>query len=326
MRKEDIRPEELERECDVLIEQDRSSIDMSKLINVSCIACGSNDNEYSFNKHGFTYKRCSFCDSLYMSPRLSQEDLNLFFRESNAMRFWAERLYPATINNRRIVMAKRVELIKDTLSEIGIRFPVKHLLEIGPGYGLFLEKAKELNLAEYVSCVEPSRECCERIKKEQLANVYNATLDEFKTDNKFDLIILNGVLEHPFSLRNFLGKVKSLLPDSGVIVACSPGGSGVDTKVLREKTSNVEPPQMQNFVSERGWDILSNTVGLILVNYTSIGELDVNLLYSELSHKSDVISQEIAFLLGDQTLREDFQYLLKKHKKTGFYMVVLKKK
>lgn len=323
MRKEDIRPEDLERECNFLIEQDRKNIDMSRLVNVSCIACGSNDSEYSFSKHGFTYKRCSFCNSLYMSPRLSQKDIGLFFKESHAMKFWAERLYPATMDARRKIIDKRARLIMDTLSKIGVKFPVKHLLEIGPGYGLFLEKVRDLSFADYVSCIEPSKDCCKVIKKGQLARAYNTTLEEHTTDIKYDLIIMNGVLEHPFSLKNFLSKVSSLLSDNGVIVACSSGSSGVDTKILREKTSNVEPPQMQNFVSQKGWSILAKVFGL-KVNYTSIGELDANLLFDELSHRNDIISQEFASLLGDKFFRHDFQDILKKHKKTGFYMVVLR--
>lgn len=81
-----IRPKDLEAQCDRLMDEDRRRIDKNTLLEVGCVACGSIKMIDSFLKQGFEYRRCSNCNTLYLSPRMSQSTLNDF---SLPQRLWS---------------------------------------------------------------------------------------------------------------------------------------------------------------------------------------------------------------------------------------------
>ena len=317
-------PEEVVKEYDRLIEEDRAGISKDSLIAVNCVACGANQDSYSFTKYGFTYHKCLICGTLYLSPRLSREDISKFFRESRAMAFWGEKLMQATIKARKLVIGKRTIRLKKVLEKLNITLPVPRMLEIGPGYGLFLEQMKKHKFAEYIACIEPSPICCTRIAKESLADaIHEISFEEFAGNEKFDMIICHGVIENLFSLTDFLEKARNLLNKEGYIVIASSNADGLDTNALRAATANVDPPEMQNFIALNGWQYLSSNTQLRIAGYESLGELDAELFYNDAKLRNEYQLRAIADLLGDLRFRSEFQRLLQKYDKTGFSTIIL---
>jgi SAM-dependent methyltransferase len=321
----DLRPDVLEKECDRLMEIDRSGIDHSRLVAVPCVACSSNQVSYTFNKLGFLYNKCAVCQTLYLSPRLTQEDLNRFFTESAAMKYWAEALLPLTIDRRREIFSERFRKIVVFIQQLGYVFPFRHLLEVGPGNGLFLEQVKALDYAEKVSCVEPSVFCCERIKRDALADfVYPLSLDEWKPKDKYDIIVCNGVIEHPHDVIFFVRALRKVLSVGGVMIFCSPGADGLDT-ALCQYAPNIEPPQMQNFLSRRGWEFVAERCDLKMPIFESIGEIDSEIVSEQISKESSPFAGAIHRIFQNQDFRREFQVLLQRFGATGFQLNIFQK-
>ncbi len=321
---DDLRPVSLEQECERLLQLDIADLDMSNLLEVDCVACGSAARADTFRKNGFQANRCAVCGTVYVSPRLPQSELNRFFHVSRAMAFWSHHVYPSSIDARRAIMSRRAVRIRTALAEMGLSLPLARMLEVGAGYGVFLEQARAAGLARYLACVEPSPECCQRIRDEKLAeSIVEATLDSYTAAAPFDLVVANGVLEHPEAPIEFLTAALRLLAPGGLLVVCSAGSDGPDTAVLREHAPNVEPPHSQNFISRAGWQALAGRLGAGLLRCESIGEMDLDILDQAAAIHGDPMAARLAAFFARPHLREAVQTVLQAQGCTGFNFVVI---
>lgn len=323
-RVDELRPARLEQECERLLRQDVADLDTGSLRDVACVACGDPGRAHSFAKNGFQVNRCAACATLYVSPRLPQAELNRFFHYSRAMAFWSDHVYPSSIATRRDIMARRVARIRTTLEALGQRSPVGRLLEAGAGYGTFLEQARAAGLARHLACIEPSPDCCRHIREAGLADsVAECTLDGYAAAQPFDLVVANGVLEHPESPLDFLAAALRLLAPGGLLVVCSAGSDGPDTEVLREHAPNVEPPHSQNFISRAGWQAIAGRLGARLLRCESIGELDLDIVDQAAAAHGGPMAARLAAFFARPGLREAVQGVLQAQGCSGFNFVVL---
>jgi len=103
----------------------------------------------------------------------------------------------------------------------------KEVLDIGCGLGYFLD-----NMA--ASCkdvygVELSEYASQYCKGKGL-KVYNTSLEDFRTEQKFDLITAWEVIEHVDDLRVFLKDVKCLLKPNGIFMLSTPNAGSYRAK------------------------------------------------------------------------------------------------
>ena len=64
-------------------------------IKISCPACG-HEGDPSFTKSGFQYEYCSYCLTLYVSPRPQQKSFLRYYEEAPSVKFWATNFYKET--------------------------------------------------------------------------------------------------------------------------------------------------------------------------------------------------------------------------------------
>ncbi len=101
-----------------------------------------------------------------------------------------------------------------------------HVLDVGSGYG-HTALALASNCRHVVGiepCAEPAR-YAEDLRREQKvgnARFHHNTLDDFITDERFDLIVLDNVLEHLADQPAALEKIHSLLKPGGVLYLLVP--------------------------------------------------------------------------------------------------------
>lgn len=323
-RVDELRPAPLEQECERLLRLDIADLDTSRLVDAACVACGGARCVHTFSKNGFRVNKCAGCGTVYVSPRLPQAELNRFFHFSRAMAFWSRRVYPSTIATRRDIMARRVARIGDALRALGLTVPVGRMLEAGAGFGTFLEQARAAGLARHLACIEPSPDCCRHIGDQALADsIAQCTLDTFPATEPFDLVVANGVVEHPESPRDFVATALRLLKPEGVLVVCSAGSDGPDTEVLREHAPNVEPPHSQNFISRAGWEAITAGLGARLLRCESIGEFDLDILEDAAAVHGGPLAVRLTEFLARPGLREAVQAALRDQGCSGFNFVVI---
>lgn len=96
----------------------------------------------------------------------------------------------------------------------------RRLLEIGVGSGSFLQSARERGF-EVMGC-DLSSTICERIRRTRDITMHCGTLAELESKDRFDVVVMNHVLEHVNEPVAFLQDVLRLLAPGGVVHIAVP--------------------------------------------------------------------------------------------------------
>lgn len=94
------------------------------------------------------------------------------------------------------------------------------LLEIGCGDGGFISCLKQTNKFN-ITGIEPSKQFYDYAKQIH-SNIHNLYLENFITNNKYDVIVAREVLEHIFDFHTFLSKIINLLNTNGLLMIQIP--------------------------------------------------------------------------------------------------------
>lgn len=298
-------------------------------VHVNCVFCGSKNSEVDTEKSGFTFRRCLNCDSLFISPRLSKEDLDHFFSKSKWLEYWARVIYPVVAKERNEkIFLPRVRLQKKRLDQLGVSFPVENVIDIGAANGDFLLLLMSEKVSKKYAAIEPAPSSCEVMRKLGEIEVYEGICEDYgdKLKDSFDIIFMNSVIEHSFSLGGFFSALRSMCKPGGHICLNCINSQGLDAYILSDEDTNLRPPHVQNAASKKGLKIISEQAGLKLISCDSIGKLDVDLLY-RFSGKKDRSHPLWGFsrLLDNTELRQDIQEVLAKHNATGYNSYIFKK-
>ena len=94
------------------------------------------------------------------------------------------------------------------------------LLEIGVGSGSFLESARKRGF-EVMGC-DLSSTICERVRRTHGITMHCGTVAEMEVEDRFDVVVMNHVLEHVNEPVAFLRDVLRLLAPGGVVHIAVP--------------------------------------------------------------------------------------------------------
>lgn len=329
---EKIRPRLLRKQLQQLQQKDFDRIKKkyTPTAQKNCIACHSSDLKLEFQRLDFPYSRCLNCNTLFLSQRFSDEAIIDYFTNSEASKFWAEKIFPTVEEQRYEKIAKpRVRDIKRILAHCKISAAFNTVAEIGPGTGIFRNAAMEANLAERYDCIEPSPAACSILEKQDYGKVFCGSLLEFadKKENQYSAVFANGVIEHPTEIDSFFKSAQNILSKEGYLILASSGADGLDSFVIPDGLPNAWPPQVQNFLSKKGLEYIGNRANLKLIAYETIGQLDVDLLYeSSLKENNVAWISNWSKILDCSHFRTEFQQLLIKYNRSGFFLVIFQKK
>jgi hypothetical protein len=297
-------------------------------VKVPCPFCMSSVFENTFNYKTSIYCECKECNSLYLSPRITKDELCKYYD------FMYERFHfdiPESQRKIRIenIMRPRWELLMKKISPYILRAPIERYMEIGPGVGYFTEVAQSNNFAKKYILVEPDKHCHESlINLNENTVVYDCLFENCDPVEcgEIDVIFINSVIEHPFSIDSFFEKLSSLLKDSGVIVLTDMCADGLDIKLLRENAPNINAYSILQVGSIRGVQSLCERHDLKVQEVVSTGSMDMDILY-ELTRKLQYGHPLKGFesILSKDEVRSDFQAVLSKHFLTGYNSYIIKK-
>ena len=197
---------------------------------LSCPLCGGGasllysdcrDFEY-FTAASFDFYRCRECGFVLMHPLPTRAELPA--------------LYPANYHNFEPPSNPVSRLLLDRYYEhqsgICRRYlpPDGALLEVGCATGEVLARVQERGFHD-VQGIELSQEACERAWDRGL-KVFHGTLDEFETDQRFDVIFMSHVIEHVLDPVATTAKLASLLAPGGVLYLETPNVGAPDARLF----------------------------------------------------------------------------------------------
>lgn len=291
MRENDIRPDGMLREVLRLIEEDnREFLAFAReYVEIPCPACESNHNRPAFEKSGFTFVSCDACGTLFVNPRPNLEMLERFYNTSKSWNYWNENIFPATEATRRNqIFAPRAKRIVKLCQKHHIE--AKVLVDVGAGYGTFVQEIKEKGLFEKIIAVEPARPLAETCRKRGL-DVIELPIE------KVDLVEANvltnfELIEHLFWPKDFLRRCAKLLAPKGLFILTTPSIKGFDILVLRELSNTIEAPWHLNYFHPEALERLFQECGFEVVEVLTPGELDAELVRKKiLDQELDISSQ-----------------------------------
>ncbi len=327
MKEHEIRPQNLLKNYLQLCAKDaeRCFTDVERR-ELSCVACGHEQSTFQFEKDGFAYACCDDCSTLYQTPRPAIEVFENFYRNSESSRYWADVFFPSVAEIRREkIFRPRVERLLGLCEQRGL--DVQRLIDIGAGYGIFLDEWKNRFPDVEAVAVEPSvslaKECRAKGFKVKECIAENVT----GLENFADLAVCFEVLEHVDDPLEFVKVLKSMVRPGGYVFVSTLCIDGFDLKTLWEKSSQISPPHHINFLSVRGLELLFEHAGLEDVEILTPGVLDVDIVRNAMKTDSTILANNrfLKSLLSRDKYAKAFQSFLSDNQLSSHAWVLCRK-
>jgi hypothetical protein len=288
---------------------------------VSCPACGRASSPCSFEKDGFDFVECRDCHSLYVSPRPRGEILARYYAESEASRFRAAQFAEGS------AAPRRYHLLRAHASWMG-RMVEESGLPLRPAYAdvrtfaptLFDEVAELGVFGELHSIapwVSPRGRCA--------APVHEVSLE---TCPPVAIISAFEKLEHQHTPLAFLQALSERLFAGGLLFLTTRTCTGFDLQLLWDRTPYIFVPEHLNLLSITGLEQLVQRSGLELIELSTPGQLDVELVQQACAaDPAIVLPRFLQTLVAERggVAHGDFQAFLQKHRLSSHVRLVLRK-
>lgn len=329
---EEIRPKDVLRIAHDLRGKDlqlmfykNGELDRDCFVEVTCPACGVNSISSEFEKEDFNFKRCALCNTLYVSPRPSENRLLEYYNHSKFIQYFTKEILEKTKETRtEMIFKPRAQKTIELLANIQLKRNV--LVDVGGGNGLFLEALDSAGggFEKYIN-VEPSDEGV-NLTLERGFDVVKGFIEDFNLDIKVDVITAFELMEHLFNPITFLNRIYSLLSNDGVLVLTTPNIEGFDLILLDSKSDNIGAPEHLNYFNPKSIKILLEKCGFEIIHIETPGVLDLNIIENKFNSGTEINDKFVSFLLrtNNQT-KHNFQKFLMDNNLSSNMMVVARK-
>lgn len=288
MKEKGIRPDYLMRENAKLHAEDVKKLlkHRDEFIEIFCPACESKRYKIVFGKDGFTFVKCTKCETIFINPRPTFNMLAEHYKTSKSIKHWNDKIFPASENFRRnqifVPRAKRVvELCRK------YKVSTKVLLDVGAGFGTFCEEVQKLDIFDKIIAVEPSPDLAQTCRKKGLdvieKPIEKVDLDEVSIITNFELI------EHLYSPVDFLITCEKTLLRGGLLILSTPNIKGFDLLTLGKLSNNISGPSHLNYFHSNSLSHILQRCGFEIVESITPGKLDAELVRKKImSNELDV--------------------------------------
>lgn len=331
-KEEEIRPKENENRANELRLNDIKSffykngrIDTESFVNVPCPACGKESIVVKFEKDGFYFKRCDYCNTLYVSPRPNPKKLLEYYKNSKSIDYFTREILEKTKEIRKEKIFKpRAERIIKILTNLGVEKNV--LVDVGGGNGLFLEMMKTLDAGfkRYIN-IEPSKEGA-ILTEEKGLEVVNDFIEDVTFDFGVSAITAFELVEHLFNPIVFIKKVNSLLCDNGIFILTTPNIEGFDLVVLGKSSDNIMAPNHLNYFNPGSIGLLCEKAGFEIAHIETPGVLDANIVKNRIEEGIKINDNFVSLLMGkEEQVLNNFQKFLQENNLSSNMLIVARK-
>jgi SAM-dependent methyltransferase len=312
MKEQDIRPQHLlERYLELSAQDAQTCFDGVARAPVPCVACGSAAVTHQFEKNGFPYSSCNECGSLFQSPRPSLAAFERFYQDSVSARFWAEEFFPAVAEARREkIFRPRVQRLAGLCAQRQIDVSV--LIDVGAGYGIFLDEWRKCFPGTRAIAIEPSACLAQECRRKGFEVIEAIAERATGCESSGDAVVCFEVLEHVYDPLAFVSVLARLVRPGGYLLLSTLGVDGFDIQVLWERSNSIFPPHHINFLSIAGFRRLFERAGLLDIEVITPGVLDVDIVRNAAQRDPSLLSGQrfLSHLLQDPGASAAFQAFL----------------
>lgn len=299
--------------------------DKDTFVKIFCPACASSNSKHSFKKNNFDYEVCENCGSLYLNPRPTPSDLSAYYQDSKAVEHWAKVFYKDTENARRAQIVKpRAELVGEWARKLSIDGTY---CDVGSGFGVLLEEVIALEIFENIVGIEPAEKLAQKCRNRGFGIIEKNVEDLEDGEIKADFATCFEVIEHVFEPSAFLHAISEFLSPGGVFVFTTLTISGFDLAELWSNSKSVCPPNHLNLMSVSGLEILVKRCDMEILEISTPGKLDVDILRNMLLENPKIQVSHFARQISEASefVRENFQEFLRNNQLSSHVRVIARK-
>ena len=328
MTEDDIRPKPLLEEFFARLKRDagRLAAQRADFVDRPCGFCGITGRP-AFDKDGFSYCACDGCGSLFVNPRPTAEALAGYTSSSEAVAFWSSHFYKETAPARRErIFRPRATLAAAMARHQGLTGKVR-FADVGAGYGLFLSELRAVAPEWSLTAIEPDRRLADICRAESFSTIERWVEDVADDELSMDFVSAFEVLEHVFDPVAFLAACRRLLRPGGFALVTTLTISGFDLQVLWDRSRSITPPQHLNFPSVGAVARLAARVGFDVIELTTPGELDVDIVRNVVRDRPDDVRDRFAreIAAADAPTRQAFQQFLQANRLSSHLRCLLRR-
>lgn len=238
-----------------------------------CILCKKRKSTFLFNSNGYSIVKCNSCKLIYTSPLPSDKELDLYYSKFN---------FKDGFKFENILRGDARRSISN-LNKLG--YKNGDLLDIGCGAGFFMDEAKNngWNVMGIDTAAIPINHATKKLK---LHAVQKNILD-FNSEEKFDVITLQQVIEHISNPYPILKKIKSQLKASGLLCVSTPNINSWLSQILKERFNYIIPPEHLIYYSPKTLSLLLSKAGFRVVKSNSYGyPMDFGSIYRKMRERT----------------------------------------
>ena len=199
---------------------------MGKHRHNSCPLC-STENTTPMKRYARSFlQQCTKCSFVFSGKYPDADTLNTYYQKNYDL----TRYFSSITRNRYLEILEEFEPFRKT----------NRILDIGCGYGFFLEVAKEKGWEVYG--IELSKIASEECRQKGI-NIFHGNLTDFRFDaDAFDVIVSIEVIEHLSHPNLMLKQANKLLRKGGLVYITTPNFNSYLRHKLKESYNIIDYP------------------------------------------------------------------------------------
>ena len=326
LKEKDIRPEYLRKKQQKFIRQDINYLKKNKrnFIKVNCPACDSRSSNFFLEKNSFKYQICNKCDTFYISPRPKLSLLKMFYNLSLNGKFWHEYMFPLTNDIRaKKIFKPRVNKIIELSKKYKFKNP--SILDVGAGYGTFCSEAQKTNFFSKVTAIEPSKYGSENCKKNGVEVFHGMVENISNLKRKYDIVTSFEVIEHLYSIKNYIKQIKKYIKPNGLLIITCPNGDGFDVRFLLKNSDTIDHEHL-NYFNPQSIILALKKLKLDVKEIFTPGKLDLDIVKNTLKNKkinktSNYFFDKLIFNENKQLAKNFQKFLVENNLSSNMWVV-----
>jgi 2-polyprenyl-3-methyl-5-hydroxy-6-metoxy-1,4-benzoquinol methylase len=203
----------------------------------ACLACGSpdlvrwaaaTDVEYHTTDELFSYHRCGGCGALSIDPVPADRLRDIY----------PENYYSYAEGKKSVVHSLKAWLDRRFFRQILSRIPGHRLrvLDVGGGAGWQLGALRATDPRVTDTQIVDLDPHAADIARRNGHRYFCGRIEEFASDDRFDLVLLLNLIEHVQDPTEVLRKVAAILSPDGVVLVKTPNHDAWDARVFRHQS------------------------------------------------------------------------------------------
>ncbi len=286
LKESDIRQEAVYAEYKRLLSKDIQKYfsDRSVLVNINCPGCSNKDSEFVFTKMGLSYRTCSDCGSIYVSPRPAPEAFISFYRDSSSGIFFRNTYLGSKMKSRsKNVFSYRIQWITGLIEEY---LPdARIFLDYGTKYPTLLHEVNDTRFFKSIISLLPICFEQESLFPENVKIVRNGTAIE---GNSIDIFAAFEVVERAFEPVKLFKDAYACCKRNGLFIITTTTSSGFEYQVLGEHSPNLIPTDRLNILSLEALTGQIEKAGFEIIEVSTPGRLDVEVVKKTFERNPDI--------------------------------------